>query len=100
LSQATKQVTWKVTVQEASESPASFADTLSAAICAVTSASGPTNFSLDWTVIIRYNQYKLGSTGRFLVSSFLVEVPNDPTQWFSNPCFVDVFDAFTDNAAE
>jgi len=51
-----------------------------------------------WTARIRFNQHELG--GSFSVLLFLVDVPNDPEEYYTSPNYVGSFHAFVNNASE
>jgi len=52
----------------------------------------PSNTHLEWSARVRCNKYELGRS--FSVIFFLVNVPDDPDEWFTSPHFVGSFEAF------
>jgi hypothetical protein len=55
-------------------------------------SGSPSNAHLEWSARVRCNKYELG--GSFSVLFFLVNVPDDPDEWFMSPHFAGSFEAF------
>jgi len=66
------------------------------ALSARAPVGGLSNILRNWTARIRCNQHELGDN--FSVLLFLVQVPEDPTEWLTSPNFVGSFNTHVDNA--